>query len=236
MLDVACGRGAVLLPSALAVGAGRVLGVDLSPEMVRLAGERLVAAGLHAETTVMDAEQLDLPDASFDAVLCAFGIFFLPDPDTAIAEFRRVLTPRREGRAVDLGCRGSTMGVGGRPPRRHHGQAARGPTALDDAAHLEALLTDAGFGAVHVNPSHLDVALADADEWWAWKWSYSFRGILEQLPAARIERLRAEARPHIDRLDEGHGLPLRLEALFALATKSESADQQRHRRVGVFPQ
>ena len=88
MLDVACGRGAVLEPAAGLVGQrGHVVGIDLSPEMVRAAGERVATAGLEAETSAMDAEHLDLPDQSFDVVLCAFGVFFLPAPDRAMAEF-----------------------------------------------------------------------------------------------------------------------------------------------------
>ena len=51
VLDVACGRGAVLEPAARVAGrGGRVFGVDVSSEMVRLAGERVIAAGLDADT------------------------------------------------------------------------------------------------------------------------------------------------------------------------------------------
>jgi cyclopropane fatty-acyl-phospholipid synthase-like methyltransferase len=65
VLDVACGRGAVLVPAATRTGpTGRVLGVDLSPVMVRLARERIDRAGVPAEVEVMDAEQL--PAARLD--------------------------------------------------------------------------------------------------------------------------------------------------------------------------
>jgi ubiquinone/menaquinone biosynthesis C-methylase UbiE len=46
----------------------------------------------------MDAESLDLPDASFDVVLCALGLMYVPDPARALREMRRVLRP--EGRLV----------------------------------------------------------------------------------------------------------------------------------------
>ena len=58
---------------------------------------------------------------------------------------------------------------------------------------LDALLRGAGFDDVVVHTEQHEVHLADADEWWAWKWSYSLRGMLEQLPQPRLERLRAEA-------------------------------------------
>ena len=73
VLDVACGRGAVLRPAQAAAGpTGRVVGVDFSPEMVLAARASL---GDGVEVQVMDAEQLDFDDGSFDAVLCSFGVF-----------------------------------------------------------------------------------------------------------------------------------------------------------------
>ena len=97
VLDVACGRGAVLLPAAVRAGAGGLpVGVDLSPEMIRTAGEALACVLTPAATTelqVMDAERLEFDEDSFDFVLCSFGLFFFPRPTRATAEFLRVLVP-----------------------------------------------------------------------------------------------------------------------------------------------
>jgi SAM-dependent methyltransferase len=41
----------------------------------------------------MDGEKLDLPDASFDAVLCRLGLMYMPHPVTALREWRRALRP-----------------------------------------------------------------------------------------------------------------------------------------------
>ncbi|MDO9352457.1 MAG: methyltransferase domain-containing protein, partial [Solirubrobacteraceae bacterium] len=95
VLDVACGTGCVALAAAQTVGAeGRVLGVDLSGAMVDVARQQ---AALRALTGVaferMDAEELTLPDASFDVVLCALGLMYMPDPERAVREMRRVLRP-----------------------------------------------------------------------------------------------------------------------------------------------
>ena len=80
-----------------------MLGVDLSPAMVALAAQALSEAGLAGDTAVMDAERLDVADASYDVALCAFGLFFFPDPERAAAELARVAAPRRGGRRLDLG-------------------------------------------------------------------------------------------------------------------------------------
>ena len=100
VLDVACGTGVVALALAAAVGrGGSVLGVDLSAGMVAAALARTQAAGVsQASFARMDAEALTLPAASFDLVVCALGLMYLPAADAALREVQRVLRPG--GRAV----------------------------------------------------------------------------------------------------------------------------------------
>jgi ubiquinone/menaquinone biosynthesis C-methylase UbiE len=95
VLDVACGTGLVSFEAARAVGPGaRVLGIDLSGQMVDAAGQRARERQmLNVDFARMDAEALDLPDASVDIVLCALGLMYLPDPEQALREMRRVLRP-----------------------------------------------------------------------------------------------------------------------------------------------
>jgi ubiquinone/menaquinone biosynthesis C-methylase UbiE len=95
VLDVACGTGLLTFDAARAVGAaGSVLGIDLSGAMVE--GARRRGASIQSPNTVfsrMDAEALDLPDARFDAVLCGLGLMYMPEPEQALREMRRVLRP-----------------------------------------------------------------------------------------------------------------------------------------------
>ena len=100
VLDVACGTGLVAFAAADRVGpAGRVSGIDLSGQMVDAAQRRARSLGLaNVDFARMDAENLALPDASFDVVLCALGLMYLPDPERAVQEMRRVMRP--EGRVV----------------------------------------------------------------------------------------------------------------------------------------
>ena len=94
VLDVACGPGYVA--AAAAAQGASVLGLDFAAEMVALAGRKWPGI----EFREGDAENLDLPDASFggegatfDAVVMNFGILHLADPDRALAEAWRVLKP-----------------------------------------------------------------------------------------------------------------------------------------------
>ena len=86
-LDVCCGPG-YSAGEAAARGAD-ALGIDIAPAMVEEA-QRLFP---RASFRIGDAEALDLPDASRDAVVCAFGMLHLPQPERAIAEVFRVLRP-----------------------------------------------------------------------------------------------------------------------------------------------
>ena len=95
VLDVACGTGLVSFEAARAVGvSGHVLGIDLSDRMVGAAGRRAREKKLsNCSFSRMDAETLALPDASFDIALCALGLMYMPDPERALREMRRVLRP-----------------------------------------------------------------------------------------------------------------------------------------------
>jgi ubiquinone/menaquinone biosynthesis C-methylase UbiE len=95
MLDVACGTGLASFVAAAAVGeTGRVLGVVISRAMVDAATARSRERGvLNTRFERMEAECLDLPDASFDAAVCALGLMYMPEPETALRELRRVLRP-----------------------------------------------------------------------------------------------------------------------------------------------
>jgi ubiquinone/menaquinone biosynthesis C-methylase UbiE len=95
VLDVACGTGLVSLAAAQAVGdRGHVVGIDISGQMVEAARRRAAQLGLrNANFARMDAENLALPDAGFDVVLCALGLMYMPDPAAALREMRRVLRP-----------------------------------------------------------------------------------------------------------------------------------------------
>lgn len=95
VLDLACGTGLVTFAAARATGPdGAVLGIDISERMVRSAAETAGRRGLsQVRFQRMEAEALDLPDASFDVALCALGFMYLPEPARAVAEIRRVLRP-----------------------------------------------------------------------------------------------------------------------------------------------
>jgi SAM-dependent methyltransferase len=185
VLDLACGRGAGL-DAARAKGA-QVLGVDLSAEMVAELGDA---------ARVMDAEALDLPDESFDVVLCSFGVFFFPDPRRALQEALRVLVPGGRFAATTF-----AGGMGGYP---WFGEVARAlgpaqpappPSPVLVAEGLQIELAAAGF--VHPVTTRVEerFVFPDVGAYESWVWSHGGRRLLEGLDDAGVaehRRLAAE--------------------------------------------
>ena len=75
-----------------------IVGIDISQPMLAKARERVAKQGLdHVETiAVMDAEHLDYPDDSFDAVVAQYVVTAIPNPEQALNEFVRVVRPGGE--------------------------------------------------------------------------------------------------------------------------------------------
>lgn len=95
VLDVAAGAGEQSIVTAQRVGpTGAVLATDLSSNILDFAQEAARQAGLNnVETKVMDGENLDLPDESFDAVISRVGLIYFPDQHKALTGMKRVLKP-----------------------------------------------------------------------------------------------------------------------------------------------
>lgn len=93
-VDLGCGPGD-LLPS-LAERAAAVIGVDSSPSMLALAERR--SAGLAVSVRMGELEHLPMADGEADFAVLCLSLHHLADPQAALAEARRVLTP--QGRLV----------------------------------------------------------------------------------------------------------------------------------------
>ena len=159
VLELAAGVGRTsLLAAEAVVPGGCVISTDFAPAMVDAARRLAERSGADAvEHHVMDAQALDLPDASVDAALCRWGLMLFGDATQALAEVRRVL--RAHGR---FGCavwaaatENPWASVVGRvfvtrglmePPAPD----APGMFSLADAGRLELLLRGAGFDSVAI--------------------------------------------------------------------------------------
>ena len=98
VLELAAGTGDVGFAVAQALGDdGKLIQTDFAPGMVETERRLAADAGLkNIEHRVLDAERMDLKDASVDGVVCRYGYMLMADPAAALSETRRVL--REDGR------------------------------------------------------------------------------------------------------------------------------------------
>jgi SAM-dependent methyltransferase len=219
VLDVATGRGAVLFPAAERVGAaGTAIGIDLAEGMVRATGDEVRHRNLPASVRVMDAEQLDFPDASFDRVLCGFGVMFFPDLARALAECRRVLKPGgrlgvstwRIAQADDLGAVIAQLGLTDTGDDIAH---------FRDPVNLERPLVAAGFAEVCVRDDPTTFRFTGIGEYWETARSTGLRRWLDRLDAAQLDRARAALAERLQPFRQSDGYYLGAAALLATATR-----------------
>ena len=95
VLEISCGTGLVTWPLADLVGpTGRVVATDISERMVERTAAEAARRGLgQVSCRRVGAESIDEPDDTFDAVVCALGLMYVPEVATALAEMHRVLSP-----------------------------------------------------------------------------------------------------------------------------------------------
>ncbi len=157
VLDVASGLGEPAVAAARRAGpSGHVLATDLSEDMLGYARKRAEKLGLaNIEFRRMDAQALEVAEAAFDAVLCRWGVMFLPDLDAALAGFRRCLKPGGRLVAAIWGPaeRVPGVGLGARVVHTHLGLAppdegAGTPFACSDVAAFVRRIATAGFEEV----------------------------------------------------------------------------------------
>ncbi len=219
VLDVACGRGAVLFPAAERIGPeGSVTGIDLSETMVRETAAEIERRELsNASVVTMDAESLRLPDSSIDAVTCAFALFFFPHLERALAEIRRVLVP---GGQLAV----STWGADDpdwewlTDLRKAYGATVPLRTkALDRADDLRTVLVAAGFSRVQVVTEETEMVYPDGAAFWRMLWSTSGRAGLEALEPPELARFTTEVDAGFRARMRPDGLHERLQVHYALA-------------------
>jgi SAM-dependent methyltransferase len=189
-----------LLAAELVAPGGKAIITDNAEAMIEAAKARAEEVGAtNVEIRLMEAEWIDLPAASVDAVLCRWGYMLLADPEAALRETRRVLRPGgRVALAAWAGpdanpwfaAIGRVMverGVIEQPP-----PDAPGPLAFGRPGRIEELLDAAGFDDIEVEPLDFAFHAAGLDEWWEHSiaMSGSFSRALEGLSPADHYALR----------------------------------------------
>lgn len=237
VLDVATGRGALLYPAADSVGLeGHVIGIDLSEIMVQETTKELTHRNVSHNTEIhqMDAEHLQFPDESFDYVLCGFAIFFFPQLDIAMSEFRRVLKPNGQicistwDKLEDERWSWFDEIVKAYlPPEPEVNQTIESDSTsqpvFDTPEGLVAILNRAGFSNIQVFSERSEFVYTSEKELWSTLWSHGARATLEKIEQAAgtdgLQKFKSDVFKKISTIKQTDGLHNHLSVLIALAIK-----------------
>jgi SAM-dependent methyltransferase len=200
ILELAAGLGETgMLAAELVAPTGGVVISDQAEAMLQGARQRAIALGLsNIEFQVLNAEWIDLPLASVDAVMCRWGYMLMADPATALADTRRVLRPGgRLALAVWDALEVNPWALLPGLELRERGLAPAGPEgpgpfALGSSERLAELLHGAGFADVRVEALELRRIHESFEELWetTLDLSRNFHDAVLARPQAEIEEIR----------------------------------------------
>lgn len=200
VLELAAGLGETgMLAAQIVAPVGTVTISDQAETMLAGARERAAELGLsNLEFRVLNAEWIDAPVASFDAVLCRWGVMLMTDPGAALADVRRVLRPGgRLALAVWDELEANPWAALASQELRERGllgaSGGPGPFALSDRDRLGELIEDAGFELLAIETVELTRRHASFSEFWEAQLDMSptYHDTVLSLPTQQIEEIRA---------------------------------------------
>jgi ubiquinone/menaquinone biosynthesis C-methylase UbiE len=197
VLDVCCGAGASALPAAEAVGPrGNVIGVDLAKQLLELARTKAVQRRLgNIEFEVGDMLSMRFPTASFDAVVCVFGIFFVPDMVKAVSELWTRVRPGGKLAVTTWGpnfCKPANdafwRSIKNVRPDLHKGFNPW--DRIDSPASLRGIFDRARIASPIITREDRLHPINSAEDWWTIVLGSGYRGTIEQLNLAERQRVK----------------------------------------------
>jgi SAM-dependent methyltransferase len=176
LLDVGCGPGNITADLAGRLGAGIVVGVDVSEEIIAMARSQFVGEeNPNLSFEVANVYELDYADQSFDVVYAHQVLQHLSKPVEALLEMKRVLKPggRLAVRDGDYACFGWApsdpvldrwMALYHQITRVNHAEA-------DAGRYLKSWVRAAGFGDLVVTSSNWVYQSEEERSWWGGLWA-----------------------------------------------------------------
>jgi ubiquinone/menaquinone biosynthesis C-methylase UbiE len=197
VLDVGCGTGASAIPAAEQVGPeGNVIAADLAERLLEIGRRKAASRNLrNIEFRLGDMEDLGYPDQQFDAVVCVFAIFFVPDVAKQIRELWRMVRPGGQLAVTTWGPRvwepGSTGWWSAVKELRPDLHAAFNPwDRIAEPMALRRLFVEAGVADATIVAEDGRQELRSPEDWWTMVLGSGYRWTVDQMEPELAERLR----------------------------------------------
>jgi ubiquinone/menaquinone biosynthesis C-methylase UbiE len=198
VLDVCCGSGASALPAAEAVGPdGYVLGVDLSAQLLELGRAQAARRGLgNVEFQHGDMTLIEQGGDGFDAVICAFGIFFVADMAKAMRSLWGHVPPGGILAITTWGPRvfepaASATAEAVRSIRPDLYRAVSPWDRISTPEAVVRLYDDAGIANAAAVAEAGQHPIGSAEDWWTMVIGSGYRGTIDQLTPDEYDRVRS---------------------------------------------
>jgi ubiquinone/menaquinone biosynthesis C-methylase UbiE len=226
ILDVCCGSGASALPAAEIVGEqGSVLAIDLAENLLELGRKKAILLGLrNIEFQVGDLLNLHF-ESQFDAVVCVFGIFFVPDMTAAVRELWRFVIPGGSLAITTWGPRFFEPATTAfwNSVREVRPDLYKGFNPWDricDRVSLMTLLNEAGITQASIEEEAGTHLIDSPESWWAAVLGTGYRGTVDQLSPTECGKVREKNFKYIAQ----SGLQfVEANVVYAIAKKSSSS-------------
>jgi ubiquinone/menaquinone biosynthesis C-methylase UbiE len=192
ILETAAGTGIVTRAVQEAVPEAVIVATDINPAVVEFAAQRETSERVAFRQA--DAQDLPFDDASFDLVLCVFGVMFFPDKVRANVEARRVLRAgglyvlvtfdRLDLNPIPQAAGEAVASLFADDPR----YMERGPFSYTDAGQVEQDLRSAGFETVELETVELSTPVTARNAALGIVLGSPFRAEIERLDDSALER------------------------------------------------
>jgi ubiquinone/menaquinone biosynthesis C-methylase UbiE len=208
VLDIATGTGMVAIESAQIVGTeGRVIGVDISTEMVDIARQKAQILGLqNIEFHLADGEALDFPANTFDYIFCSSALIWMSDLRGALQHWHQLLKP---GGKLGFHAFAETAFIGGVITQKvleKHGVSLLLSKPTGTVEKCQDLLQQAGYDSIEIEsvPDGNWIGLEKAKGMWTGHGSFPAPGQhphpVLQLTTAQLEQAKIEFDAELDKL------------------------------------